>query len=230
MTATLIKERPILFSGPMVRAILEGRKTQTRRVINPQPVHDPTSKMPWVDEGLTPSGAGRTGHSLRLIDCPYGRPGDRLWVREKFCQKLDDAGMFVYNTEGNLDPSCFWYAADGLQVVKGNGDGGTQYRKDGSEASPWRPSIHMPREACRMTLDIVNVRVERLQEIDVAGCRAEGIESLAIESHEYALHTKNDWLLGFSQLWDKLNAKRGYAFDSNPWVWVIEFKRMEAST
>jgi hypothetical protein len=189
-----MKERPITFSGEMVRAILDGRKTQTRRVIKPQPEHvwgfgvrhdDPE----YFSAHVRYSG----GHQPDpWIHCPYGKPGDRLWVRE----------TFAYSFQG-LD--CIYKADDyhGIFAFEG----------------PWKPSIFMPCWASRITLEITGVRVERLVDITDSDCYAEGITSL-----------QNDILgepyYSYKELWDSINAKRGYLFASNPWVWVIEFKRI----
>ena len=125
------KERPILFSGAMVRAILDGRKTQTRRVVKGWPLE-------WLQPGMfTPEYVA----DPRNQACPYGQPGDRLWVRETFCQKWCDQ-------RGYLDE--YLYRATEPDVV----------HPDGQDKSPWRPSIHMPRAASRITLEITGVRVE----------------------------------------------------------------------
>ena len=236
-----MKERPILFSGPMVRAILEGRKTQTRRVVKPQPPAEAVDagcmwapSKPYNGEWswLT----SKTLDEARIVGddfrCPYGVPGDRLWVRETWCRKYAENGP-VYNAEGNLDPSCYWYRATTPDVTNA----------DDLEASPWRPSIHMPRHACRLTLEVVAVRVERLQAISEEDAKAEGPERNIFEGHEadwdedmgylaYCRHYPHgcecfpnmdarDW---YKDYWDHLNGKG--AWDANPWVWVVEFKRI----
>jgi hypothetical protein len=170
-------EKPILFSAPMVRAILEGRKTMTRRVVKPQPESDQDD-----------------GHAGLIQDCPYGQPGDRLWVRETFSTD----GCACY--EPCFCPSV-WYKADDLSEDK--------------ELQPkWCPSIFMPRWASRIILEVTGVRVERLQEITNAGALAEGIEPSGVP---------RTYVGDFAALWDSLNAKRGYGWDTNPWVWVIGF-------
>lgn len=175
-----MKEHPILFSGPMVQAILEGRKTQTRRVITPQPtmVTD-NAIVPW-------QGTGQILQSFleqsRRHACPYGRVGDRLWVRE---------------TWANGDP--VRYRAD-------------QLFRDTDQR--WKPSIFMPKDYSRITLEITSVKVERLHEISPAAIEAEGII------------TSDRIFDGFASLWDKINLARGYGWNVNPWVWVIEFRRL----
>jgi len=204
-----VREKPILFSGPMVRAILDGRKTQTRRVVKiPNPVFE---RVPE--------------------DCPYGIPGDRLWVRETWCCKMED-GTYVYRE--NCIHDC-WYAADGKEIHKDDGDGGTEYRKDGVAASPWKPSIHMPRWASRISLEITGVHLEQLQDIKESGAKSEGAPMWVPGHGEVTMNDVNadpgyanfiSYRLGFEMFWDSINAKRGFGWETNPLVWVITFKRL----
>lgn len=196
-----MKERPILFSGPMVRAILDGRKTQTRRVLKRQYL-DPT----WI---IRPATADRfNGHThdwwlpggtvpVAAIRCPYGVPGDRLWVREAF--GIPDA---PYERE---DKSLLIYRAD------------ESPRMAELNKHFWRPSIFMPRWASRLTLEVLRVRVERLQEISEDDAKAEGAVGAAVEtfapSHRAA----------FENLWGEINGAESWK--ANPWVWVVEFQR-----
>lgn len=228
-----MKERPIIFSGEMVRAILEGRKTQTRRVCKFQPeapraIYDSPGNDTIITPKLYPEARGtlfcvwqykmsrlnKTPAPFRdsVIGplCPYGQPGDRLWVREAYCHAVTDGG---YVTDTPI------YRADNPDVIKVDGDGFTVFRKDGKEASPWIPSIHMPRWASRITLEITGVRVERVQEIDDEDAIAEGIKPI----------WDNDVgpVSVFAELWDDINAARGYSWGSNPWVWVVEFKQIQ---
>lgn len=167
-----MKMRPILFSGEMVRAILEGRKTQTRRVVKPQPAYVIDSV--WV--------------------CPYGRPGDGLWVRETWAPN-SQAGVFSY-------------AADWAAGVK--------------HVSRWRPSIHMPRAASRISLEVVGVRVERLREISEADALAEGCaDSEMVDGVPMWCSAVEKYM----DLWEKINGEGSWAV--NPWVWVVEFRRVE---
>jgi hypothetical protein len=198
-----MKERPILFNGDMVRAILDGRKTQTRRVIKPQPkiisTHDGsmnilqiTGKAPWFN--------GDPNHT-----CPYGVIGDRLWVRETWGLEPD---MDEQLKDDGLTPGQIEY--EGYHIG---------YKADGSGAycvEKWRPSIFMPRWASRIMLDITDVRVERLQEISEDDAQAEGVGYWGCDTIEV-----------FEDLWNSINQKRGYPWSSNPWVWVIEFKVLE---
>ena len=221
-------ERPILFSGPMVRAILDGRKTHTRRVVKPQPSKD-INFIVHAHSGMFLSYIkDKYGQEDELF-CPYGTPGDRLWVRETWCHKADDGAM-VYNADGNLDSSCVHFAADGEDVRCVDGDGFQDWNKDGTEKSPWKPSIHMPRWASRITLEITGVRVERVQDIGEDDARAEGVTAAegAIEGlsgHFYLPCLPHR--MGFMRLWDSINAKRGHGWDLNSWVWVVEFRRVE---
>ena len=170
-----MKEHPILFSGPMVRAILDGKKTQTRRIMKPQPIQRNGlwgfADHPRVIGFFGPLVFGNCVVSL----APKYDIGDRLWVREAWCHRTDETG-FVYNAEGNLDSSCVRYRADGESVVSVDGDGFTRFNKDGSEASPWKPSIHMPRWASRITLEITGVAVERIQDISAHSITFEGVD------------------------------------------------------
>lgn len=230
-TVNEVKERPILFSGPMVRAILDGRKTQTRRTIK-------NSKRHW--SGTENDGFG----GFKLNECPYGQPGDRLWVRETWCLKHDGDG-FVYNKDGNRDSSCVWYRADGTEVVSVDGDGFSQWNQDGTAKSPWSPSIHMPRWASRITLEITDIRVERLNDISRDDAKAEGIERVGFSEH--AIDTPGGeemvdlrcWrnytnprtpfgsmsqIHSFASLWESINGEGSW--DENPYVWVVEFKKV----
>ena len=199
-----MKERPIIMTTDSIRGILDGRKTMTRRVIKPQPElcgnFYELDKAGW-SSGIT-SITPVYGHSLYYA-CPYGVPGDRLWVREAF--KIEEENRVRY-------------LADIDQPAYERG---------------WRSSIFMPRWASRITLEVVNVRVERLQEISEEGAIAEGISPISpgyngvMWSAKIADETlcSRDPIDLYSLVWDTLNAKRGYSWSSNPWVWVIEFKK-----
>ena len=182
--------KPIIFSTEMVRAILDGRKTQTRRVIKPQPESMKDGKLP---------------------KCPY-QPGDILWVRETWYYEEHMHELTAGDPDlpsGRYKHRYICKASDPDYPVGNKG---------------WRPSIHMPREAARLFLLVKAVRVERLQEITEEDVLAEGCG--------LASWTQDDWpkTAGFAQLWDSLNAKRGYGWKNNDWVWVIEFERTEATT
>lgn len=197
-----MKERPILFGGEMVRAILDGRKTQTRRVVKPAPC--------GLRMGL-PYGKGR------YITCPYGQPGDRLWVRETHA--------FV----GSIDPGWLLYRASGYESECQRHGFDRPYPAVSS--IKWRPSIHMPRWASRITLEITGVRVERLQEISEDDAKAEGC-GLYVPGHGFITQADlaegySNYLaprMGFEFVWTKINGPGSW--DANPWVWVVEFKRL----
>lgn len=220
-------ERPILFSTEMVRAILDGRKTQTRRKMKVQPYPDSIVTVEHYHQtvidrhGDMQPGPEIFGahwddgeYGLRF---PYGAPGDQLWVRETWCQGADD-GRQVPLRMATL------YRADGEHVTLSDGDGFTQTNRDGSEKSPWRPSIHMPRWASRITLRITGVRVERLQDISEDDARAEGCPYPPEWAGRFMDRdeTAKTW---FKSIWNQINGPD--AWDDNPWVWVIAFERVK---
>jgi len=232
-----MSEKPILFSGAMVRAILEGRKTQTRRVIKPQPSDEIDDlhggefrkRAPYKTECPATGrnvGFGFQDDDDRFWHCPYGAPGDRLWVRETWCPKADPlTSRLIYHSNG-VGYQCH-YRADGEEVFCDDVDGFTEWNKDGTFKSPWKPSIHMPRWASRITLEITGVRVERLQEISQADAIAEGAppshRSIDKVSQEFGFPDfSRSW---YAQLWESINGKGSW--EKNPWVWVIEFKRAD---
>ncbi|GAB0077155.1 hypothetical protein I4I80_04050 [Pseudomonas syringae pv. tomato] len=214
-----IKERPILFSAPMVRAILCGQKTVTRRAIKPQPTwngkwfqwagHAPDSKHGAV--------GGNNIEAARLMNfsSPYGKPGDRLWLRETwYCDH------FQVLRGPYLKP-------EDLDVVEAREDGTLVYAADGlapyeQEQPTWKPSIHMPRWACRILLEITDVRVERLQDISKEQAIAEGVMSCERDIDPDG----NDYspIELFGGLWSSINGAESW--NANPWVWVVEFKRV----
>jgi len=190
------RERPIIFSAPMVRAILAGQKTQTRRVIKPQP-DVPNPGTNWT--------------IAMSSNCPYGHPGARLWVRET-CRAVE------------LIPG--W---GGVNYLAGGGDIKIE-NTESAVAQWWKlygyrggcgmtvPPIHMPRWASRISLEITGVRVERVQDISEADALAEGVDRTNTSLPGYATER-------FRRLWDSINAARGFGWEVNPWVWVIEFRR-----
>ena len=207
-----MKERPILFSGPMVRAILAGTKTQTRRVYKPREL-EPYEIIDELDDGrawpywFDPN----QGPEYHPVVCPYGAPGDRLWVREAFAlHRIHDP-----TPPAKVKPSLLL---------------GVAYRATGDAADGrWRSSLHMPRWASRLTLEVTGVRVERLQAITEEDARAEGIEPrVTFGRTAPRIHVASTHREAFEALWDEINAPRGYGWDANPWVWVVEFRRVEA--
>ena len=225
-----MKERPILFSAPMVQALLSGSKTQTRRVVKPkiaEPLDYFGSKSDDDDDDRTLDellGQRTEEKGLRVwcadypeegsvvVRCPHGQPGDRLWVRETWQKAGGGTG--------------YWYRATDDKADNG-----------ASPVGHWKPSIHMPRAASRITLEITGVRVERLQDISEADCWAEGVYA------GNACRCKNpldfvrscghcglrliDAVGLYQTLWESINGPGSWGL--NPWVWVIEFKVLEAA-
>ncbi|EHO2073500.1 TPA: morphogenetic protein [Escherichia coli] len=213
-----MKERGMIFNGEMVRAILDGRKTQTRRPV----------KFPFKDRNL---GCKLSGNELagelssgNYLNSPFGKPGDRIWVRETFQGPLFDfdqmdayckdsapfekAQFCVYKADGKPAPE-FFDADDNLHCC-------------------WRPSIHMPRWASRILLEITSVRVERLNAISPEDAQAEGMELTGWRPTYSDPDSGGDFQTpydNFAELWESIYGERSW--QANPWVWVIEFKRIE---
>lgn len=235
-----MKERPIIFNSEMVRAILEGRKTQTRRLLKPQPTLEGTYWF-WKDCMWT---AQRPhcpiGNFEVPIDyCPYGKIGDRLWVKEKFALECDreyvgevklpnDRPIFTVDEGEYFNSYHKWphYAAtDEAPSLVCEDDKCAKCERDG-EGPHWQPSIHMPRWASRITLEITDIRVERLQDICEEDALFEGV-GVGIEDPrikgEYPMPTEL-----FRDLWKTIYTETGpKGWAANPWVWVIEFRRVK---
>lgn len=214
--------KPIIFSTPMVQAILSGKKTQTRRVIKPQPSW---GKVITEQEALSRALSGFDPYGFRIntptqseavTNAPY-KPGDILWVRETW-QETD-----VCHAGGGYDlHTKFVYRAD--------------FQPEEGVRTPekWRSPIYMPKEAARIFLRVTGVGAERLQEISCDDAIAEGTIEWICEEHKSGTYIDNAMRgaacakpeRAFALLWDSLNAKRGYGWDKNPWVWVIEFRRL----
>jgi len=214
-----VKEHPILFTGPMVRAILEGRKTQTRRPIKPQPPYEFRKLLGVTTAGFLWSNMAHANpyepECLHEIKRPYA-VGDRLWVRETWCQQADSLTERLIAGKAH-------YAADGYEV----------HDVDGLERSPWRPSIHMPRWASRITLEVTGIRPERIQSISEVGAKAEGVEkgmtAVEIIDRTAGLPRRASYRSGFELLWDSIYGSTAFAhgpleWESNPWVWATTFK------
>ena len=214
-----MKERPILFSAAMVRAIQAGSKTVTRRALKVQPHIDVSGNFCVGNSNYGQDLDGRpvTKHFSKQ-HCPYGQPGDRLWVRETF---MDLRGTGVeHRPDPNGPLQRYAYGAD----VK-PGSFADDARKD--YGLKWRPSIHMPRAACRLLLEVTTVRVEPLQEISRADIRAEGLQCPPELASDDVSPNYRDWYpAAFRELWEST----GGDWDGNPWVWVVEFKRIETET
>ena len=220
-----MKERPILFSAPMVRSLLNCTKSQTRRVIKfppfiVEPGEPDLTSAGWIDEHE--GGPGWYGWMTEYpeegstpINCPYGKPGDRLWVRECYRDRAIgegghvERGQYVYRATENVDRL----------------------------AERWRPSIHMPRWASRITLEITSVRVERLQDISEADAKAEGIETVRVSESDFRYldylragqidigdkeATCGSAVKSYRTLWESINGPGSW--EANPWVWVISFR------
>jgi len=252
-----MKERPILFSAPMVRALLDGSKTQTRRVVKLRAlagdyfeggaagVEFDGFRIPR-DCGPAPArfsaeAVGGGAFISEELPCPYGAPGDRIWVRETW-------GVVSNDWDGNGAPIDWTpnrpamaisempfgkgyysghviYAADGSYEWAGDDDGG------GEPRSAWHPSIHMPRAASRILLEIVSVRVERLNDCSEADAKAEGVKADRAGGHfidtptaRHAAAVGMPAVEAYQSLWESINGAGSWA--ANPWVWVIEFKRV----
>jgi hypothetical protein len=211
-------EHPIIFSGPMIPALMSGAKTQTRRVVRFQlnEIHErghprqllgdwALSDVGEVSGGVLDYQAQTDVDDYRVcsVRCPYGKSGDVLWVREGLCRTL--ASGIIYRDGAFVSPGRVW---------------------------PWKrrwlSARFMPKWACRLRLEVLNVRVQRVREISHADIRAEGV--LGDTHAEVGQPTRDDERsarIYFAELWDKLNAKRGYSWTSNPWVWVISFRRIK---
>lgn len=200
-----MKERPILFSAPMVRAILDGTKTQTRRAVKRKALE---MLCPPIE--FSPDFVAHPENYL----CPYGEAGDRLWVRETWAQD-DEDGQLMYRADLGRD-----MCADAWE--QGRIEGVPRYR--------WRPSIHMPRTASRITLDISEVRVEHLQDISATDALAEGIVRLpdggyGLPGGSHYHHT--DPRISYWSLWDAINGLG--ATEANPWVWALTLKTIHTT-
>ena len=239
-------ERPILFSAPMVRAILDGQKTQTRRVIKNFPEEHRWKMFPGYCRETKLLETSR-GPCLKISDhinnnelddegpiwirCPFGRAGDNLWVRETW----GNADHFYQNHE-NEEPRCVAYRAD---------RSARQFNFDCSQSSAvekydieqwdwntikWKPSIHMSRWACRLLLVVKNIRAQRLQDISEFDAAAEGVAPMLEDADLEYLVTEAEFghKQAFRFLWENINGKRaGCSWADNPWIWVIEFERLD---
>ncbi len=225
-----MKERPILFSAPMVRAILDGLKTQTRRVVKPQPSTNFMECVKYLDdERFCWTGPQRDEKGIPLpveqwsggwpdcspeFYCPYGKPGDRLWGRESFQPLYLDKYADGYES-GDID----YTTGKGYQINYVATDGTLEFcdmANDEEISNRIIPSIFMPRWASRINLEITDVRTQHAQDISEEDAFAEGIQG-------------GDWLGDpcgeFAKLWDSINAKK-HPWSSNPWVWVVSFRRL----
>lgn len=245
-----MKERPIIFDAESVRAILAARKTMTRRVIKRVPS--------WALRGgysfFTPKGSlsfrGAEGQES-FITSRYGVKGDRLWVRETWRVGAWDENTSCiavdYGADGYARPEFLqvpdtlegeelferlWIQSSDDALAAGNKpDGnGAHHWKRGESPCRWRSPLFMPRWASRITLEVTDVRAERVQDISEGDCRAEGLRWDDIKNIRFCRDgLASTWRTAFLERWDALNAKRGHPWDSNPWVWVVTFRKLEAA-
>lgn len=227
-----MKERPILFTGDMVRAIIDGRKTQTRRLSGLEQIN--FNPDIWINDAVGTDDKERftasfestiTGSNF-IASCPYGQPGDILWVRETW-RKYN-----LFDENGYFGADIIDFAADNPEpMVMHDGDGFQMYNKKGQEKMiPFRPSIHMPKSAARIWLQVTDIRVERVQDISEADARAEGAEKGIfrmgpnVEKGEFQLELNHHarFVEGFKFIWHQVNGAESW--DDNPWVWVITFR------
>ena len=208
-------DRPILFSAPMVRALLDGRKTMTRRVLKPQPVEvEGMNCRRLIFHNKGGREIGNASPDMYMGDCPAAifapyHVGDVLWVREGFVE-----GYELDENERPCSDRILWYRADGYAGLWYDPD-----KEETRDSPPWKSSIHMPRRASRLTLTVTGVKVERLQDISEADARAEGwagpIDGRSDEANRDAVR---DW---FSDLWIDINGPGSW--EANPWVCAVSF-------
>ncbi|KJK22162.1 hypothetical protein UB46_23490 [Burkholderiaceae bacterium 16] len=258
----MTKERPILFSAPMVRAILDGRKTQTRRMLNPQPVWDPHWGSAagltgaWRIGSPAPMGLAERGDHWSLIfddekrlryptaeaygwgaraGCPYGQPGDRLWVRKSWRvgkphDKTPPRDILPLQLAAGRGVTVL-YAAGGARSIGPAGRIEPTYPDDApmpNWAGKGRPSIHTPRALSRIVLELTGVRVERLNDCSEADAIAEGIAPELDGWTDYSnpsCQMCTNSVNSYRTLWDSINGAG--AWEANPWVWVVEFRRVQ---
>lgn len=228
-----VKERPILFSAPMVRAILAGEKTQTRRIVKSPHVKSLTqlaleygAPIESNEYGVSFDADGVRAVISVPLSCPYGSPGDRLWVKEQFSsERQEQAGTgavrWVVIDSGGFAERCGAYYR-------------ATYDPVAARARRWRPSIHMPRCLSRITLEVTRVRVEQLHAITESDAKAEGVapflERYPTFSPEQRIEgdrvDEKPYRTSFVCLWDEINGDR-MLFSANPWVWVVDFKAVQ---
>lgn len=221
-----MSEKPILFSTPMVQAIIKSIKSMTRRTrgldkVNANPdkwilrqitIDDPGGLMAWFEHIET--------HELIKAKCPYGQPGNTLWVRETWAHVY---GYPYFQDNGTMRKE---------YIYKASPEGW----EDGYNGR-WKPSIHMPRKAARLFLTVKNIRVERLQDISEEDAIKEGIKEFKLTASNgvtllYGLNAEQSVMnytakSAFEDLWDSINKVRGYGWDTNCWTWVVEFERKQ---
>lgn len=211
------REIPILFSTPMVQAILEWRKGMTRRTRGLKLINDNIDDWEFVNLVVNAKGElhahfwNNRQDIPKFIKCPYGKPGDILWVRESFCHYTTDTGFEI--------PATYRFKTD--ENITGE--------------EKWKPSIHMPKEAARIWLQVEEVRLERLQDISEEDARNEGVEKLSSTVFGKPLYMDymgdeptTNTRVSFETLWESINGAESW--DANPWVWVVKFKFLSTSS
>lgn len=217
-----MKEHPILFNPEMVKAVLDGRKTQTRRIVKPQPEYRENESVPW-HFGTFFHGWNLDHEAVSVKDvveyCPYGQVGDLLYVRERFCVGAVVAGDSLPE---EIDPEYIEQCKGQENIIPYE----WAIREDiGMEDVKWKPSIHMPKAASRISLKITNIRIERVQDISTEDILSEGIIQRFPKVNDQFTPTI---LRGaFIELWNSTTDKKEFQFRANPWVWVVEFKLAE---
>ena len=237
-----VKERPIIFSGEMVKAILDGKKTMTRRVVisgfinnykHAHIIRQSTDKKREGKAYFYDTPVGSMVLSSQLVNNPYGKVGDRLWVREAW-QEIGPDCLLTYKATYPSDLYAKRPELENVPPLEGLKERGYL----------WKSPMFMPRWASRILLEITDIRVERLQDISEADALKEGIRNYNFETEDspdtyvgYTHLQKDDGkstlyktpAIAFERIWDTLNAKKGYPWSSNPWVWVVEFKVIEVT-
>lgn len=211
---TATKERGIMFSGPMVRAILEDRKTQTRRVTRRQPTDDveKVRHLAFATWGWTTQVGYPSEDLHEQMNCPFGSVGDRLWVRETWRPKVCTKHAGAHSIPSAPCECGIAYAAD--------------YPDPKLSLFKWKSSMLMPRRACRIVLEITKIRVQRIQDIGSRDIVAEGVSDAhpMVEGRKCSYEkVRGRW----RALWDSINADRGFGWKTNPWVWALTFKRIK---
>lgn len=241
-----MKERGIIMGAESIRAILAGRKVQTRRVLKPQPIwiEDTAPGVPPYWRHIDRHGSGSFDPANPPVFCPYGKPGNRLWVREGWKPIYVSAAK-----DGDARTVTVEYAADGAhrQFTTGEERGWQAVNFMLGDRPGYKPSLFMPRWASRLTLEIEGVRVERLQDITEEDARAEGIEPCRFDDNPLVAKLYADMPTcyptfekgrnaffketardSYASLWDSINARRGHSWESNCWVWVLSFRVVAA--
>jgi hypothetical protein len=220
-----MKERPILFNGEMVRAILEGRKTQTRRICKPLINATSVADVYHRPDGLFIGTHLKVGLGCGITEpfpCPLGHPGDRLWVRENFQPLLADGTDWVDSD---------WKTGKGYAINYTATSPVQEFydcANDEAFCDRVKPSIHMPRWGSRITLEITDVRVQRIQDISESDAIDEGSGATGT-LHEEWDGDPDQYRKRFRELWDSINTEPGpYRFCANPWVWAVSFKMVRA--